>query len=521
MKRKQLLIDGNSLTFEKIKNFIEDNSEVILTKTAKQNILKARKLIDDWVEEGKVIYGVTTGFGEFANVKISKNKIEELQRNLIVSHSTGVGELLPPIIIKIMMLLRVNALAKGYSGIKLETLELLIKLINNNIIPAIPSQGSVGSSGDLAPLAHLVLTLIGKGKAQVFKQISNKTISFTKLENSSSLLKKFSLQPIKLAAKEGLALINGTQMMTAFASFICIYAQNISKLADVSAALTHEALRCTDRAYDLRLHKLRPYEGQINTAKNMLALINKSQIRKSHLLNDDRVQDSYSIRCIPQIHGASKDAINYVKSIVNTELNSVTDNPLIFPEDEDYIEGGNFHGQPLALAMDFMSIALSELANVSERRIERLVNGQLSNLPRFLTKEGGLNSGLMIAQYTAASLVSENKTLAHPASVDSIPTSANQEDHNSMGSIAARKCYSILQNVETVISIELLCASQGVEFLKPLKCGIGTNTAYHKIRNVVPPLEKDREIYLDIQKVLEIVRNGNLLNSVEKVVKLL
>ncbi len=520
MAKRKLLIDGNNLNLEKIEVFIESNQKVALTRDAKTKIVKARKLIEDWVNNDKVIYGVTTGFGEFSNVKISKNNIEELQRNLIVSHSAGVGELLPPFIVKLMMLLRVNALAKGNSGIRLETLELLVNLINNNIIPAIPSQGSVGSSGDLAPLAHLVLALLGKGKVQVFNEVNSKTETFPKLISAKSALKKFGLSPISLKAKEGLALINGTQMMTAFASFICIKAKELAKLADISGALSHEALRGTDKAYDLRLHNLRPYVGQIKTAKNMLALIKDSEIRKSHLENDERVQDSYSLRCIPQIHGASKDTTDYVCSIVEIELNSVTDNPLIFPNEKDYIEGGNFHGQPIALVMDYMGIALSELANVSERRIERLVNGQLSNLPRFLTKQGGLNSGLMIAQYTAASLVSENKTLAHPASVDSIPTSANQEDHNSMGSIASRKCHQILKNVQTVISIELMCASQGVEFLKPLKCGIGTTAAYSKIREVIKPLNHDRELHLDIQKVLTIVKNNSLLDYVEKKVTL-
>ena len=520
MAKSKLPLDGNSLTLEKINTFIENDVEIGLTNKAKTNIKKARKLVDEWVENDKVIYGVTTGFGEFANVKISPNKIEELQRNLIVSHAAGVGELLPPFIIKTMMLLRVNALAKGHSGIRLHTLDLLINLINNNIIPAIPSQGSVGSSGDLAPLSHLVLALIGKGKVQVFSDVNNNTTKFTKLVSARSALKKFNLIPIKLKAKEGLALINGTQMMTAFASYICIQAKKISKLADVSGALSHEALRGTDKAFDLRLHKLRPYNGQISVAQNMLKLIKDSEIRISHLKGDERVQDSYSLRCIPQIHGASKDAVDYVCSKVEVEINSVTDNPLIFPNDGDHLEGGNFHGQPMALAMDFMSIALSELASVSERRTERLVNGQLSNLPRFLTKKGGLHSGLMIAQYTAASLVSENKTLAHPASVDSIPTSANQEDHNSMGSIAARKCYQILKNVQTVIAIEFISASQGIEFLKPLKCGKGTGEAYRQIRKVVPPLENDRELHLDIQKILTIVQDGSLLKSVEKKITL-
>lgn len=520
MQSKNLKIDGQSLTLEQIEFFINENPTVSLTNQAKKKVNTARALIDKWVETDKVIYGVTTGFGEFANVKISHEKLEKLQENLIISHSTGVGENLPPQIVKIMMLLRVNALARGHSGIRLSTLELLIEMINKNIIPVIPSQGSVGSSGDLAPLAHLVLAMIGKGKVQLVKNINDENARNAKIISASSGLKKYNLKPVKLAAKEGLALINGTQMMTAFAAYICVNAKNLVKLADTSAALSHEALRATDRAYDKRLHELRPFKGQLDTAENMLKLIAESEIRKSHLENDPRVQDSYSTRCIPQIHGASRDAVDYVCSRVEIELNSVNDNPLIFPEQGDHLEGGNFHGQPMALAMDFMAIALSELANVAERRIERLVNGSLSMLPRFLTKEGGLNSGLMIAQYTAAALVSENKVLSHPASVDSIPTSANQEDHNSMGSISARKCFQILKNVQTVIAIEFMTAAQGIEFLKPLKCGKGTDTAYKTIRKSIAPLKNDRLLHTDIQKVLNLVKSGELLKEVEKVVKL-
>lgn len=520
MPQKNLKIDGRSLTLDQIEFFINENPVVSLTAESKNKVNKARALIDKWVETDKVIYGVTTGFGEFANVKISHEKLEKLQENLIVSHSTGVGENLPPLIVKIMMLLRVNALARGHSGIKLSTLDLLISMINNNIIPVIPSQGSVGSSGDLAPLSHLVLAMIGKGKVQLVKNINDENAGNTKIVSASSAFKKFKLNRVKLAAKEGLALINGTQMMTAFASYICVNARKLVKLADTSAALSHEALRATDKAYDKRLHELRPFAGQLNAAENMLKLISGSEIRKSHMENDPRVQDSYSTRCIPQIHGASRDAVDYVCSRVEIELNSVNDNPLIFPEQGDHLEGGNFHGQPMALAMDFMAIALSELASVSERRIERLVNGSLSMLPRFLTKEGGLNSGLMISQYTAAALVSENKVLSHPASVDSIPTSANQEDHNSMGSISSRKCYQILNNVQTVIAIEFMTAAQGVEFLKPLKCGKGTDAAYKTIRKSVPPLNNDRVLHTDIQKVLGLVKGGQLLKEVEKAVRL-
>jgi histidine ammonia-lyase len=475
--------------------------------------------VEQWIKENEIVYGVTTGFGEFANINITNKDLEKLQENLILSHAVGTGEYLPPHIVKIMMLLRVNALAKGYSGIRLPTLQLLIDMINNNIIPVIPSQGSVGSSGDLVQLAHLVLTMIGKGKCWLIDNLEivmNDEKNLLKIVSSIQALKKFGLQPVRLHAKEGLALINGTQMMTAYASFICIQAKKLNELSDISAALSIEALKGTDKAFDPRISILRPYKGQITTAKNILALIKNSEIRKSHIKNDNRVQDAYSLRCIPQIHGASRDAIDYVCSQVEIEINSANDNPLIFPDTKEHIEGGNFHGQPVALAMDFMSIALSELANVSERRIERMVNGALSGLPRFLAKKGGLNNGLMIAQYTAASLVSENKVLAHPASVDSIPTSANQEDHNSMGSIASQKCYRIMKNLQSVLAIELLTAAQGVEFHKPLSCGKGTETAYREIRKIIPPLNEDRILYNDVQKVLELVKSDKLLNAVKK-----
>lgn len=515
-----LIIDGNSLTFEQIEEFLKHNVEVKLSSQAKKNILKSRKQIEDWVENEEVIYGVTTGFGDFSNVKISKNDIKKLQENLIISHSAGVGENLPPFIVKLMMLLRANALAKGYSGIKLETLQLLIDMMNNNIIPVIPSQGSVGASGDLAPLSHLVLAMIGKGKVQIIKNVFEKNASFTKIISSKEALKKIGLKPIELDAKEGLALINGTQMMAAFAAYISIEAKKLIKHADIASALSHEALLSTDKAFDLRLHLLRPYKGQITTAENILKLIENSEIRKSHLENDPRVQDSYSIRCIPQIHGASRDAIDFVSSQINIELNSVTDNPLIFANDKDYISGGNFHGQPLALPLDFMAIALAELADISERRIDKLTNGSNEKLPKFLAKEGGLNSGYMIAQYTAASLVSENKVLAHPASVDSIPTSAGKEDINSMGSISARKCFQILNNVKKVIALELMVAAQAIDFLRPLKCGKGTEIAYQTIRSKIKPLLNDRILYEDINKIIELVENEIILNNVERQVKL-
>ncbi|MCL5031533.1 MAG: histidine ammonia-lyase [Bacteroidetes bacterium] len=516
----KIVIDGSSLTLEQIEYFLQENPDIIISKESISRIKKSRALVEKWVDSDESIYGVTTGFGEFSNVRISKENIRQLQENLILSHAVGCGENLPPFIVKIMMLLRLNALARGYSGVRLETLELLINMIKQNIIPVVPSQGSVGSSGDLVQLSHLVLAMIGKGRVQLIKNIMDEDSSSSKIIPAKTGLKKFALSPIVLEAKEGLALINGTQMMTSFAAYISIRAQKLNKLADLSASLTHEALRSTDKAFDLKIHELRPFPGQITTAKNVLALIKDSQIRKSHLRGDVRVQDAYSIRCVPQIHGASRDAIDYVCSRVKIEINSVNDNPIIFPETEEHIEGGNFHGQSMALAMDFMSIALSELANVSERRTERMVNGALSGLPRFLTNNGGLNSGLMIAQYTAASLVSENKVLSHPASVDSIPTSANQEDHNSMGSIAAQKCFRIMHNLENVLAIELMTAAQAIEFLKPFKPGKGTSVAYNEIRKVVKPLNGDRLLYEDVKKVAALIKNNSLLNAVEKLVKL-
>ncbi len=520
MKSKKLVLDGTTLTLDIINYFLKENPDIQISPKAKKKINASRALVDKWIDKGEIIYGVTTGFGEFANVSISRENLQQLQENLILSHAVGCGENLPPKIVKIMMLLRLNALARGYSGVRYSTLELLIAMMKNNIIPVVPSQGSVGSSGDLVQLAHLVLGMIGKGKVQIVKDITSPDAQNTKIINAKQGLKKFGLEPVVLQAKEGLALINGTQMMTSFASYVSIKAKRLIKIADAAAALSHEALRATDKAYDVKLHRLRPFPGQITTAENMLALIDKSEIRTSHIVNDPRVQDAYSIRCVPQIHGASRDAIDYVTSRVEIEINSVNDNPIIFPETEEHIEGGNFHGQSMALAMDFMGIALSELANVSERRTERLVNGNLSGLPRFLAVDGGLNSGLMIAQYTAASLVSENKVLAHPASVDSIPTSANQEDHNSMGSIAAQKCYKILSNVENVLAIELITAAQALEFLKPLKPGRGTSTIYNEIRKRVKPLKSDRIIHNDVKKAVELVRDEEFLKKIESVVEL-
>ncbi|MEK6566447.1 MAG: histidine ammonia-lyase [Bacteroidota bacterium] len=509
---KTVFLDGSSLTVPLVYDIASTEHHVALSSRAKKNVRAARKLVEEWVHSDETIYGVTTGFGELSNVRVSHHDIEKLQENLIFSHAAGAGEPLPYEVVRAMMALRVNALAKGFSGVRLETLNLLIGMLNKGLVPVIPSQGSVGASGDLVQLAHLVLAMMGRGS--VYQK--------GKTEGSAKALRSAGLKPVRLKAKEGLALINGTQMMTAYAALAVRHAVDLCKVADVISAISVEALRGSDTPFDERIHRLRPYKGQLASARNLRRLMHRSEIRESHRFGDPRVQDAYSLRCIPQVHGASRDAIDYVYEKVSIEINSANDNPLIFPKDRVHLEGGNFHGQPMALAMDFLAIALAELANISERRIERLVNGSLSGLPRFLTTKEGLNSGLMIAQYTAASLVSENKVLCHPASVDSIPTSANQEDHNSMGSISAQKAWRVLHNVQTVLAIELLCSCQGLEFARrfnsdhTMKSGAGIESAFRTFRKLVPHLDDDRVLHVDIQKALKLVQNGSILKAVEK-----
>ncbi|HEY6953457.1 MAG TPA: histidine ammonia-lyase, partial [Bacteroidota bacterium] len=478
---KPLTIDGESLTVAEIRDVAYHRRHIAISSKAERRISSARKLVEKWIRSGETVYGVTTGFGEFANIRINREDTEKLQENLIVSHAAGAGDPLPPEIVRAMMLLRINAVSKGHSGLRLQTVDLLKKMLNRNILPVIPSQGSVGASGDLVQLAHLVLAMMGKGR--VFERAEG-SLSGGGVVSAATALRNEGLEPVRLTAKEGLALINGTQMMTAYAALTIYHAKELARIADIAAAMSVEALRGSETPFDERIQELRPYKGQAAAARNMRSMMKGSEIREAHRHNDSRVQDAYSIRCIPQVHGASRDAIDYVYDKVAIEINSANDNPLIFPDDGAHLEGGNFHGQPMALAMDFLAIALSELANISERRTERLVNGSLSGLPKFLTEKGGLNSGLMIAQYTAASIVSENKVLCHPASVDSIPTSANQEDHNSMGSVSAQKVWRVLKNVQTVLAIELLCAAQGLDFARhlgsrvPMKAGRGTEAAY-------------------------------------------
>jgi histidine ammonia-lyase len=504
MDTKYITIDGKSLTIKSSMEIVQKNLKIRLSADAVKKINLSRKLVEKWINENVPVYGITTGFGEFKDVMISKEDTEQLQKNLILSHSAGVGAYIPDIIVRLMLLFRINSLAKGYSGVRLELLEFMIDFFNSGIVPLVPSQGSVGCSGDLAPLSHLALVMIGEGMCKYNGEVMS----------GAEGLELAGLKPISLKAKEGLALTNGTQMMSAYLCKSIYDAENLSKLADLSAAFSVEALMCTDKAFAEVIQMLRPHNGQIQTARNLRKILAKSDIMKSHK-HCGKVQDSYSIRCVPQVHGAVKDTIAYCKKILETEINSTTDNPLIIPEKNDHFEGGNFHGEPLALIADFLAIAVSELASVAERRVFRLVDGSLSGLPRFLTKHGGLNSGLMIAQYTAAAIVSENKVLCHPASVDSVPTSANQEDHNSMGSIASRKCYDVINNVKKVIAIEFLTASQGLDFLKPLKPGIGVYEGYKLIRSKLDFMEKDRIVGNDIAKTMEVIFDENFLQKVE------
>jgi histidine ammonia-lyase len=422
-----------------------------------------------------------------------------------MSHAAGVGRPLDAETVRAVMTLRVKDFARGHSGIRLETAQQLLELLNRGVVPVIPEKGSVGASGDLAPLAHLALVLLGKGAA---------FYNGRKMSGAEAL-KASGLAPIRLESAEGLALVNGTQVMTAIGALSVHDARRLSRLTDIAASMTLEVLMGSRTEFNPKIHQVRPHPGQIAAAANMERITRASEIISSHS-DCSRVQDAYTLRCSPQVHGATKDAIAYCRRVVETELNASTGNPLIFAESEEFLLGGNFHGQPVALAMDFLGIAVAELANISERRIERLVNPMLSGLPAFLVGDGGLNSGFMIAQYTAAALVSENKVLAHPASVDSIPTSANKEDHVSMGTIAARKGREIVANTENVIGIELLCAAQALDLFTNLKPGEGTLAAYQAIRRVIPHLDTDRFLAADIDAMRELMRSGAIIEAVEE-----
>ena len=501
-----LRLSGSNLSGHEVVRSIRQGWAVDLDRVQLEKVAQARELVVQLIRKGQPVYGINTGFGMLADTSISPENVAELQRNLILSHSCGVGKPFSEEIVKTMMILRANALMKGHSGIRPEVIELLVELVNRNVIPLIPSQGSVGASGDLVPLAHMSAVLLGEGEAYYEGQ----------LYPGSEALRRAGLTPVTLQAKEGLALINGTQAMTAQGVLALYDGDILLKTADVSSCLTLEALCGIPDAFDERVHTLRSHPGQVTTAANLRRLLVGSNLiyGKEH----ERIQDAYSLRCIPQVHGASRDAYDYVKAVLNREINSVTDNPILFPADGQVISAGNFHGQPVALALDFLGIALSEIGNITERRIERLVNPQLSGLPPFLSEASGLNSGYMILQYTAASLVSENKVLSHPASVDSIPTSANQEDHVSMGSISARKLLNILANVQNIVAIEILCACQALEFRDRRKLAPATRGVFDLVRAHVPPLKQDRFLEPEIKVARDLVVSGKVLEVVEDII---
>ncbi|QED46759.1 histidine ammonia-lyase [Cytobacillus dafuensis] len=475
-----VILTGNTLTLAEIKKVLFEKEKVEPTEESMLAVKESYNAVKRIVEEERVIYGINTGFGKFSDVLINQKDVKDLQLNLIRSHACGVGEPFPESVSRAMLLLRANALLKGFSGARPIIIERLLELVNREIHPVIPQQGSLGASGDLAPLSHLALVLVGEG--EVFYK--------GKRRPSIEVLMEEGLTPLTLEAKEGLALINGTQAMTAMGVVAYLEAEKLAYQSELIAAVTMEGLNGIIDAFNEKIHLARGYQQQVDTAKRIRAYLSGSQLITKQ--GEIRVQDAYSIRCIPQVHGASWQALDYVKEKLEIEMNAATDNPLVFDEGESVISGGNFHGQPIALAMDFMKIAVAELANISERRIERLVNPQLNDLPPFLSPEPGLQSGAMILQYCAAALVSENKTLAHPASVDSIPSSANQEDHVSMGTIAARHAYQIIQNANNVLSIELICALQAAEFKGVEKMADKTKAFYLEARKIVPSITKDR-----------------------------
>jgi len=473
-------------------------------KTDPQKLLNSRKVVEKALKDGRAYYGINTGFGALATKRVSDSQLLQLQKNLLLSHAVGVGDPVPKDISRLMLQLKVHSLGLGYSGISIETFNRLIYFLEHDLIPVIPQKGSVGASGDLAPLAHMSLPLIGLG--EFWESVEDKPVPALKR------LKEHHIQPIDLQAKDGLSLINGTQLMSAYGAFVLHKTIRLLKLADLVSAMSLEALQGSITPFDKKIHDIRPHRGQIRTARNIRKLLEESEILESHR-DCGKVQDPYCLRCIPQVHGASRTAIEHCIEIFETEINSVTDNPLVF-ENGEIISGGNFHGQPIALAIDYAKIALAELASISERRTYLLLEGH-DGLPKLLMEETGINSGFMIPQYTAAALVSENKVLCHPASVDSIPTSMGQEDHVSMGSIGALHLYQVYQNVEQVLAIELFTAAQALDFRKPLKPGKGVDLAHAFVRKEIPHAITDHYFKDEIEKVVELIQKNELLDLIE------
>jgi histidine ammonia-lyase len=499
-------LSGERLTVADVWLVACRGAHAALSDESRGKMRAARELVERAAHGSREhTYGVNTGFGRFVNRSIPEELTEELQLRLLRSHACGVGDPYPDEIVRAAMLLRANALAKGNSGARIETVELLIELLNRGVLPYVPSRGSVGASGDLAPLAHLALPLVGEGE----------TIVDGERVASADALARVGLEPLRLQAKEGLSLVNGTQFMAAFGALGLVRAWRLARAADIACALSLEALQGSRNSFLPQIQALRGLKGQAESAASVLRLLDGSAINEAHRWCD-KVQDAYSLRCAPQVHGAARDLLDYVDYTVSAELNAATDNPLVLVEDELLVSNGNFHGQPLAFALDALAMAVAELASISERRLERLVNPNLSDgLPAFLTTDGGLNSGFMIPQYVAASLVSENKVLCHPASVDSIPTSAGQEDHVSMGNASGLKAWQVLANAESALAIELLAGAQAVEFLAPLEAGVGVRAARAHVRELSPRLRDDRPLAGDIEAVATSIRDGSLLSAVE------
>ncbi len=494
---KPLHITGEDLTLPAFYDVVLGGRPARLSPHAKRRMTASYEVVRRAASGTEPVYGVTTGVGKLADQLIPHADIQQLQLNLLRSHAAGVGEPLSHEATRGILLLRANVLARGYSGVRPKIVDYLLALLNRNILPVIPSRGSVGASGDLAPLAHLSLILIGEGEALVDGR----------RKSGLAALAQASLKPLRLEAKEGLSLVNGTQAMLALGLLALRRCELLVDTADVAGALSLEALKGTPVAFDPRIHRLRPYPGQVAVAANLRTLVAGSQIRASHV-TCPRVQDAYSLRCMPQVHGAVRDALDYVRNTLRIEMNSVTDNPIVFSDRQEVLSGGNFHGQPLGLVLDHLAVAMTELASISERRIERLTNPEYGDLPPFLSPHPGLNSGFMMAQVTAAALASENKVLSHPASVDSIPTSGNREDHVSMGMGSALKLTQILNNCEHILAIELLCAAQGVDFHRPLRAGAGSRSALQQIRKHVPRLKQDRPLAPDIERTRSLITSG-------------
>ncbi len=513
---REILLDGEHLTLEQVVLAAQDvNVRVGLAPEARRKVDRAARAVDDFIARGQTVYGITTGFGAFKDRIIPPEQVAQLQRNILMSHAVGVGEPLDEAATRAMLLIRANALAKGHSGIRISTLELLIEMLNRGVHPVVPSQGSLGASGDLAPLAHMSLPLIGLGEV----------IYQGECLTAAEAFRRAGLSTVTLAAKEGLALTNGTAMMTAVGVLNAHQAENLACVADVAGAMSLEALHGTTLAFDPRIHAVRPHPGQVRSAAVMLQLLDGSALTRA--ADPLHVQDAYTLRCIPQVHGTARDAVAYARWVLEVELNSATDNPLIFFDDETgeatVISGGNFHGEPLATAMDYLGLGLTELGNISERRLTRLTD-EASNqetLPAFLIKHGGLNSGFMLTQYTAAALASENKVLAHPASADTIPSSANIEDHVSMGPAAAMQTRQIAANVERILALELFAAAQAIDFRREAlgadaSLGAGTGPAYRLIRESVPFLEQDDVMYPYIEAVRQLVASGEMVAAVNQ-----